>query len=329
MRSSAEAGEKQTGKVYVGGIPSHATRQDIHLYFSKYGKIVDVKMFVKSLAQAGKPVSTRNRFKGYCIVEVDSLQTLERILQEKRHSFEGRMILCSAFKSGQELAQHNTERNQRRVIVKQVPAQLPEALLRHLLEREGGEVEVLFPFKTDCSTEHLQNMAQRKRRTYSVMFRSKESADKLAQASTIKASNGAVLVVERFLSNRSEGGKPPAASFSASSQASKPRAGKSHHSQPTERQVGSFTSLIGPRGSPRGPPGTEAAASEPGLSEARRPVWRECREHAAKPTSAQYHRGRRRPDSFEFYKHSTDNIRLCVVLRNPRGLHHSPPASTL
>lgn len=319
MRSSSEAEEKRAGKVYVGGIPSHASKEDILQYFSKYGKIIDVKMFVKP--QTGRPVSSRNRFKGYCIVEVERRRTLEKILEEKRHSFEGRMILCSAFKTGQELAQHNCERNLRRVIIKQVPADLPEPHLKRLLEQEGGEVEVLFPFKTDCSAEYQHNMAQRRRLTYSVMFKSKESANRLVQLSRIKASSGVSILVERFLNNRTEGGQRVlASSHSASSTASGKREASSFTGYQTDRPVDSCTSLVKSHGSSRlRPPGMDTAASEEELLDNGRPARRGSREHLVKPTSVQYYVGKLARGRSDFYKHTTDNIRLCVLKQSPLG----------
>ena len=320
MRSTSEAEEKRAGKVYVGGIPSHASKEDILQYFSKYGKIIDVKMFVKP--QTGRPVSSRNRFKGYCIVEVDRRRTLERILEEKRHSFEGRMILCSVFKTGHELAQHNSERNLRRVIIKQVPANLPEPALKRLLEKEGGEVEVLFPFKTDCSAEYRHNMAQRKRLTYSVMFKSRESANQLVQLSTIKTSNGVSLVVERFLSNRSEGGQVLAPPRQASRPASGKREAASFAGYQTDRPDGSYTSLVKSHGSSRRRPrGMDTVASEAELLAGDWPARRSGREeHLIKPTSVKYYLDKLSRGRSELYTHTTDNIRLCVATRNPSAL---------
>jgi RNA recognition motif-containing protein len=303
----------------VGGIPSHASKEDISQYFSKYGKIIDVKMFVKQLGQSSRPTSTKNRFKGYCIVEVKSQKALERILGEKRHSFEGRMILCSAFKTGSELALHNNERNQRRVIIKQVPANLPEAVLKQLLEKEGGQVEILFPFKTDCSIEYQQNMAQRKRLTYSVMFKSKESAKKLVEIAKITTGTGISIVVERFLNNRSEAGPiPSATSNSNSSSVSDARELSKKLTYQSDRQVSSYTSLFKSHdSSQRRPPGMNTVASEKELISIAGFARLESRDHIIKPTSIRYYLSKKSQGHNEFYEHTTDNIRLCVVKQNP------------
>lgn len=64
----------------------------------------------------------------------------------------GRSILCAKYQEGSKLMRLNRLNNQRRVILKNVPADLKQDDLKTYLDSSIGKVEIIYEFKSECPT---------------------------------------------------------------------------------------------------------------------------------------------------------------------------------
>lgn len=200
VESEVMAGRKF--KIYVGGISSQASKFKIKTYFQLFGDVLKVQTFGKTSKKDSKTGAAK-KIKGFCIVIVRDEETFNNILSFKEHCLEGRKIICSQFVTGSELEINNREKNQRRVIVKGIPSDLPEHSLKAFLESIAGEIEVLFPFKSD-KPKKVKVVEIKKLRTYSVMFTSIASAEALINSSDLRLPTGEPLTPLRFVLRRNK-----------------------------------------------------------------------------------------------------------------------------
>jgi RNA recognition motif-containing protein len=128
--------------VFVGGIPSHLTAEDIQEIFSKYGRVMHVKMAFKK----GQPLMNN----GYCVLTMATSQQAISIMQTRKIPIgEDRFAICKPFMSGSNLESFRQRHNRLKVIIKGIPHQLTEERLRTFFESEVGALEEVFIFQSD------------------------------------------------------------------------------------------------------------------------------------------------------------------------------------
>ena len=185
-------------RLHVGGIPAQTSRDSLWKYFSQFGTVLDVQTFEKPRNGRKK---TRQKLKGFCLVTVNSQETLSRILSCKQHTFEQRQLICTEHLSGQSLQDMNRDHNLRRAVIKGVPPSMDTAAVRALLDSLGIQVELLFPFNPDSHKRlPINSHAQiaMKPRSFSVMLSTPAEADKLVAHQGILTAQGIQLRAEYY-----------------------------------------------------------------------------------------------------------------------------------
>lgn len=158
-------------QVYVGGIPSTATAQELKEYFSIFGPIKSVRTFED---KNGKPSDRTARIRGFCIVSVGSKQTYDAVLAFPSHSFHHRKLFCSVVKKGKELREANNTLNLRRALIKNVPLQLDERKLCQFLNRQVAPVETIYPYASDDELAYSKSS-----KTFSLLFKENKHLQKI------------------------------------------------------------------------------------------------------------------------------------------------------
>lgn len=165
--------KRKLHRIYVGGIPSSAKESELYHHFAQFGSILKIHTFQDD-KQSDKSSST-GKIRGFCILDTKSLSTFKRILDFKGHSFQGRSLFCTKAKSGKELFESNQEINQRRALVKKVPAQLQASVIEKCITSTIGEVEKIYDFKSYDGRSISKNV-----KTYSVLFKNKEDLHRIS-----------------------------------------------------------------------------------------------------------------------------------------------------
>lgn len=128
--------------VFVGGIPSHLTAEDIQEIFAQYGRVMTVKMALK------KGQTQMNN--GYCVLTMSSAREAISIMQIRKIPIgQERFAICKPFMTGNNLESFRQRHNRLKVIIKGIPQQLDEERLRAFFEAEVGALEEVFIFQSD------------------------------------------------------------------------------------------------------------------------------------------------------------------------------------
>jgi hypothetical protein len=192
-------------KLFVTGLEYKTPISQIYWLFSEYGPIVNITEKVKKLNH--KPlnhsISGVDIKSGSCYIETSCNDTAEKILSIGKFKLNNRDIMCSPYKLGKELADENNEKNNRRILLKKVPASVSEEEVKQRVEELFGLVEVFFPFLCDQKRGvKTQTFAKKKQvrsiRTYSVMFRDGESCSLAIQAGALLLADGTKITIEKF-----------------------------------------------------------------------------------------------------------------------------------
>jgi RNA recognition motif. (a.k.a. RRM, RBD, or RNP domain) len=142
VKSRSVAENSNSKSVFVGGIPSHLTAEDIQEIFSKYGRVMHVKMAFKK----GQPLMNN----GYCVLTMAHSQQAISIMQTRKIPIgQDRFAICKPFMSGSNLESFRQRHNRLKVIIKGIPHQLTEERLRAFFESEVGALEEVFIFQSD------------------------------------------------------------------------------------------------------------------------------------------------------------------------------------
>ncbi len=172
--------------IFVGSIPASASREDVEHYFSQFGDIVKA---VFSQKKQRKRSTQRNP--GHCQIVTGDQETAKRILKQEYHLFQGRRIVCQPLRKGGSLKKNNHLNNQRRVIVKGLPAHYTDSDLYKVF-RAYGEIDVGFIIGTKGSkgNDDIHSDLQ----SASIQFKSQADASKLVALQTILVEGRQVLV---------------------------------------------------------------------------------------------------------------------------------------
>lgn len=163
-------------RLFVSGFSRHTTTDQVEAYFSLYGQTRVEKYdsyFKREQAQA--------RFKGgegyFILCEMHPI-TYKRILQARPHRILNRCLEVCPLKTGLDLIMYNYQKNQRRVLIKKVPAKIEELQFLDAVKSEFGPVEQFFGYKSDNLARQSRYVSLKRFITYSVIFQEKASAVK-------------------------------------------------------------------------------------------------------------------------------------------------------
>lgn len=157
-------------KVFVGSIPGYFREEDVRAVFAPYGQITAVRINFK----ADNPQLNR----GFCILTMREPLVAARLIHTKQiHIGNGRYVICKPYLQGQQLQEEIVRHDLRRVILKQLPADMGEEEIKTSLEAVAGPVEVVFVFESDERCP--QNTQVRRVRTASVTFYCPQQAQSL------------------------------------------------------------------------------------------------------------------------------------------------------
>jgi len=78
------AGERQTDKVFVGGLQAECTEDDLVAYFGQYGHIIDAVVMVDKMT--GRP-------RGFGFVQWDNVESVDLVMKDREtHSIGGKWV---------------------------------------------------------------------------------------------------------------------------------------------------------------------------------------------------------------------------------------------
>ena len=167
-------------KIFASGFSRHTTTAQVAEYFSIYGST-----WVEKYDSYFKRHQSETRYKGgegYFILSNLHLSTYRRILEACPHRIQSRCLEVCPLKTGLDLILYNSQKNQRRVLIKKVPAVVSEQNLLDSIRAQFGPVEKFFGYKSEGRSRGTSNLNSSKRHvTYSVTFQDKESAAKAAR----------------------------------------------------------------------------------------------------------------------------------------------------
>lgn len=186
--------------IYVAGVPSAATKEELKGFFERFGCIKSVDMRL-CRGENSRNVSVGSPPKVYWLLEAADHSTYKAILNCYPCIFSERKLFLAPFKSGVDLVMHNNSIAKKRVLVKKVPHWLPEIALIRAIEKGFGPVDTFFKFQSDSNylqkTEDSTKM--RKTHTFSVIFQNKPDRDAIVQAGVIEIAKDLVVTVEKFM----------------------------------------------------------------------------------------------------------------------------------
>lgn len=188
----------QLRKIFVSGFSRHTTAAQVAEYFAPFGfcQIEKYESFFKRH-------QTKHDFQGgdgYFILSDLHPNTYSRILQATPHMFAGRCLDVCPLKTGLDLILYNSQKNQRKVLLKKVPASISQDYILAQLLTRFGPVERIFSYKSDKGPAGIYPV-DTKLITYSVTFKGKISAAKAAEKKHLLIDKGQelfIILIEKF-----------------------------------------------------------------------------------------------------------------------------------
>lgn len=163
-------------RLFVSGFSRQTTTAQVAAYFSLYGQAQ-----VEKYDSYFKRDEARARFKGgegyFILCEMDPI-TYKQILEARPHRILNRCLEVCPLKTGLDLIMYNYQKNQRRVLIKKVPASTEELHFLDIIGSNFGPVEQYFGYKSDNLARQSRFISQKRFITYSVIFQEKASAVK-------------------------------------------------------------------------------------------------------------------------------------------------------
>ena len=127
---ASNAPQRDPLKVFVGSIPGDMDQQSLKAYFSKFGRISNIKLTFK----------TKHVNRGYCIVSCADRATYDLLLAQKIQ-LKGRRLECRPYMKDSQLVAFRQSYNLRRVYVYNILAKISDEEVKALFERKIGPVE--------------------------------------------------------------------------------------------------------------------------------------------------------------------------------------------
>jgi hypothetical protein len=190
-------------RVFVAGIPSSLKYLSIKEYFSMIGPISRVEPISRSGFGYSDEKHSENLDapckKGCCIIVTSCQETYRSILEGGNYKLLGRQLICRKYLQSDELAEHNKQTNQQRLLLKKVPSTVSEVELKSFLEKVYGRVQIIYVFKTQkIQGGRVIEKAPRNFVTYSVTFESSAPASKLIERGRILGPQNCTITVQQF-----------------------------------------------------------------------------------------------------------------------------------
>lgn len=165
-----QRGGEAGNKVFVGSIPGYFRKSDVVQVFSGWGVISKVKLDYKN--------DNPHLNKGFCVLTMQSTKDAQMILEQRLfHIGGGRYLVCKPFLQGHKLHEEILRHDRKRVILKQVPAELSEKSIADYFKEHVGPIEVMFIYQPDDQGGF--NSFSRRWRSASITFQSQSDVDKL------------------------------------------------------------------------------------------------------------------------------------------------------
>ena len=190
-------------RVFVAGMPSSLKLRYVKEYFSLIGRITKVEP-VNPKQREETAIKSSDLLeqcckKGCCVISTDCEDTFNKLVGGTCFRMLGRQIICKKYLESDELAAHNQKINQQRLLLKRVPSQISEELLRQFLSTRFGPVQVLYPFKTQkLQGGSLREKTVKNYQTYSVTFEDQALSHRLAEAGQILGPQNCTITVQQY-----------------------------------------------------------------------------------------------------------------------------------
>lgn len=160
-------------KLFVSGVPKKSSLEEVQGYFASFGEVrIERYGGMKPVSSHPRPTSYGFDGSGYCIVTTSNPQVYESILKHQPHRIHDRKLEVDKYRTGLDLIIYNTKLNNRKIILKNVPAWIGSQEIKNNLQHMFGPVERIYVFKVNAKT----SKEVRKLRCYSVEFTSKDQA---------------------------------------------------------------------------------------------------------------------------------------------------------
>lgn len=157
-----KASQKSSNKVFVGSVPGYYGSSDIAYFISPFGPIKTIKLDQKT----DNPQMNR----GFCVLTMRYARDAFKLLKQRQvYIGNGRYLICKPYLQGDELHTELIEHDQKRVIIKHLPNDMPESYIQRFFEETVGQVELVFLFQSDDQNIAPAHQTKRKR-TASVTF---------------------------------------------------------------------------------------------------------------------------------------------------------------
>lgn len=123
--------------IFVGGLGSTCTAQDLKTYFKTFGRIASCEP--QTWKKGGK------KCRGFALVYCGNKKTQIAILKHNRHTFQGRVIECKQyFSSKDKLESHKNNVKRRKVFVGGLPPEIQSLDLERYFMHNVGKVEIAY-----------------------------------------------------------------------------------------------------------------------------------------------------------------------------------------
>jgi RNA recognition motif-containing protein len=121
--------------------------------------------------------------KGHCTLVTRSEQTASSILEDEFQVFEGRKITCERFiENTRDRQLHHLQANNRRIVIKNIPAEVNEEKLNEFFSTFG---EVIYSYFFKPSISSGASLAGHRTQTASVQFKSETPAARLIEKKSV------------------------------------------------------------------------------------------------------------------------------------------------
>ena len=195
--------ENEELQIFVNGIPSRVQPSLVLDYFSQFGCVFMQRLYSDGNLLTVNPVKAAvNTRRGFCVLVAGTLETFNSIVDMQSHTFLGRTVGVSKFRTGNELASHFELVNSRRVIIKKVDSRISLEEVHAVTEKRFGKLEKIYRFEAESIDKATRKENKRKTFTYSVEFVIPESAVVAARESRIFFQNGCKALIEKFKKNK-------------------------------------------------------------------------------------------------------------------------------
>lgn len=198
-----------SSKIFLGGLSGITTKEDLMKYFTKFGKVLKVKLPKKKI---------NPKFSiGYGILKMSNNGATKIIIRQKDHIINGRTISAKPFLKGNSLKKLSNKFQNLRVFVKEIPKEFTNEDLYAIFSKIGKLKDCYIIF--DLETKEPRGFGY-------VTFLRKKAARKAIATSEI-IYKGKVLKVSEFISRKNR--KPEESNSDAFNQENIEKASKNYN----------------------------------------------------------------------------------------------------